>query len=259
MVNLLRPRKSLGSLSNRDKAFPLPTGSSTPGRQGGEEGRWSGENLAPSDGYSGLASPLAPPCSLVWLTRGQFASGLGFKVEREGPRMPRRRNEPPPTAFAQTPTLLATTPHRRRRSSIITSNSNSASPSKYKASSTDQSVDAALDSVMRSLRKISMTTTTPSPYKRQQQSRWSLSSSETETESGHPRPSVDSVRSKISGAISVRSRKSEERLRPSMDELLMDVDGDVPPVPSVPTMPPVPSTPRRLRGLRKLLTPRKRG
>ena len=61
MVNLLRPRKSLGSLSNKDKAFPLPLpkGSSTPGEQvrGDEESRWSGENLAPSDGYSGLVSP----------------------------------------------------------------------------------------------------------------------------------------------------------------------------------------------------------
>ena len=58
MVNLLRPRKSLGSLNNKDKAFPLTQGSSTPGRQdmGDTESRWSGENLAPSDGYSGLVS-----------------------------------------------------------------------------------------------------------------------------------------------------------------------------------------------------------
>ena len=62
MVNLLRPRKSLGSLSNKDKAFPLPQGSSTPGKQvkGDEESRWSGENLAPSDGYSGLVRISSP-------------------------------------------------------------------------------------------------------------------------------------------------------------------------------------------------------
>lgn len=184
-------------------------------------------------------------------------------MDREGPRLPRRRNDPPPTAFNHTPKKAVsstshTTPHRRRRSSVLTSNSNTTSPSKYKTSAIDQSVDTALDNVMRSLKKISMNhTTTPSPIKRQQ-SRWSLSSSDTETEASQPRPSMDSVRSKISGAISIRSRKSEERLRPSMDELLMDVDGDVPPVPSRPILPPVPTTPRRLRGLRKLLTPKKK-
>ena len=191
--------------------------------------------------------------------------------------MPKRRNEPPPTAFpsssthhkaasththrpapAHIPAHLLATPGRRRRSSILTSGSTS--PSKYKTSSTNQSVDAALEGVMRSLKKMSTFSHTPSPQK--QQSRWSISSDETERSAPHaqPRPSMDSVRSKISGAMSIRSRKSEERLRPSMDEL-MEVDGEeVPPVPCMPTrqVPAIPTTPKRLRGLRRLLTPKKK-
>lgn len=182
--------------------------------------------------------------------------------------MPKCRNEPPPTAFpsphktskskipAHVPAHVLATPSRRRKSSILTTGSTS--PSKYKTSSTNQSVDAALEGVMRSLKKMSTFSHTPSPQK--QQSRWSISSDETERSAPMPRPSVDSVRSKISGAMSIRSRKSEERLRPCMDEL-MEIDGEeVPPVPSMPTrqIPAIPATPRRLRGLRKLLTPKKR-
>lgn len=192
--------------------------------------------------------------------------------------MPKRRNEPPPTAFTSShhtataplsksniqhsgpshiPAHVLATPGRRRKSSILTTGSTS--PSKYKTSSSNQSVDAALEGVMRSLKKMSTFSHTPSPQK-QQQSRWSISSDETERSAPMPRPSMDSVRSKISGAMSIRSRKSEERMRPSMDELI-EVDGEeVPPVPCMPTrqIPAIPTTPKRLRGLRKLLTPKKR-
>lgn len=186
--------------------------------------------------------------------------------------MPKRRNEPPATSFPHTPSRKTTamplpahipahvlaTPSRRRKSSILTTGSTS--PSKYKTSSANQSVDAALEGVMRSLKKMSTFAHTPSPQK--QQSRWSISSDETERSAPQamPRPSMDSVRSKISGAMSIGSRKSEERMRPNMNEL-MEVDGEeVPPVPCLPASrtPAIPTTPKRLRGLRRLLTPKKK-
>ena len=89
---------------------------------------------------------------------------------------------------------------------------------------------------------------TPSPHK--QQSRWSMSSEETvETV---PRRSGESVRSKLSGVVSLRTRKSEEKNRPGMEEL-MDID----PVPPVPKMT-RPVTPSRLAKLRNMLTPKKK-
>lgn len=197
----------------------------------------------------------------------QFASGLGYKVERQGPQMPMSMpvarpaptpsSAPPPTAFPSTPGGGG----RRRRSSVLQSNSNSTSPVKYKARSGAAGADHALDDAIRSLKRLSVATATTgfSPSK---QSRWSISSDDTATGTGTgtdasdsqslPRPSFDSVRSKISLA---RSRKSEDKdkTRPSVEELMM-MDIAFPEVPPLP----VPTTPKRLRGLRKLLTPKKK-
>jgi len=126
----------------------------------------------------------------------------------------------------------------RKRSSIL--DSAPTSPAKYKA----PPADIALENGMRQLR----VAYTPSPNK--QQSRWSMSSEETiETA---PRRSGESVRSKLSGVVSLKSRKSEEKSRPAMEEL-MEVD----PVPPVPKMT-RPVTPSRLAKLRNMLTPKKK-
>lgn len=137
-----------------------------------------------------------------------------------------------------------TKPHQRqsspvrKRSSIL--NTAPTSPAKYKSAS----AEIALENGMRQLR----VAYTPSPSK--QQSRWSMSSEETiETA---PRRSGESVRSKLSGVVSLRSRKSEEKNRPVMEEL-MDLD----PVPPVPKMT-RPVTPSRLAKLRNMLTPKKK-
>lgn len=67
-----------------------------------------------------------------------------------------------------------------------------------------------------------------------------------------PRRSGETVRSKLSGVVSLKSRKSEEKNRPGMEEL-MDID----PVPPVPKMT-RPVTPSRLAKLRNMLTPKKK-
>ena len=168
----------------------------------------------------------------------KFASGLGFKVEREGPQPPQPQPQPQPRSAGPPPTAFPSTPSagtRRRRSSILQSTSNSTSPVKYKArAGAAAGADHALEDAVRSLKKLSVATTAFSPSK---QSRWSASSDETVSATtasdgvSLPRPSFDSMRSKIS----LRSRKSEDKQhgRPSVEDLMM-MDVDVPDVPPLP-------------------------
>jgi hypothetical protein len=214
--------------------------------------RLSGDNLTPSDGYSTLVSYSPLPAVLLpaVVADNQFTSGLmhcqngQVKVKQFPSSIPTSTNtnkRNAPSAFNK-PNPTTTSP-RRRRSSIL--NSAPSSPQKYKS----PSADIALENGMRLLR-ISHTTA-PSPSK--QQSRWSLSSEETiETV---PRRSGESVRSKLSGVVSLRSRKSEDKARPGMEELI-----NLDPIPPVPRMPEyrAPVTPGRLAKLRNLLTPKKR-
>ena len=153
------------------------------------------------------------------------------------PTLPPRTPRTAPSAFTR-PQIRPTTSPVRRRSSIL--NSAPTSPAKYKA----PSAELALENGMRQL-KVAYT---PSPNK--QQSRWSMSSEETVEIA--PRRSGESVRSKLSGVVSLKSRKSEEKNRPGMEES-MDID----PVPPVPKMT-RPVTPSRLAKLRNMLTPRKK-
>jgi hypothetical protein len=263
--NILRTSKSTaptgaGQLATRNiinDAFPLPEATPYKGE------RLSGDNLVPSDGYSSLVS-LSAIHYPIKLT-SQFTSGLlqcqNQQAEQSLPSSSSRYTTntrptlPPRTPKAHgAPSAFSRNHHRpatsssathRRQSSIL--NAVPTSPAKYKTSL----ADIALENGMRQLRVSACMTSTPSPSK--QQSRWSSSSEETiETA---PRRSGESVRSKLSGVVSLRSRKSEERMRPNMEEL-MDVD----PVPPVPKMPEyrAPVTPGRLAKLRSMLTPKKK-
>ncbi|RXK35579.1 hypothetical protein M231_07164 [Tremella mesenterica] len=220
-------------------AMPVPFPTSSRGQN--PDDRWSGESLAPSDGYSGL-----------------FTSG-----------MIRQSLSPSKQSRLTTPT------RQRRRVSITPSNT-----SPYKAYTQETSAERALTDVMRAL-KLAMSPRTPhtNPRRIMEESRWSSSSgspdSHTSTaesfwrsrksgesvrprksaESSRPKKSLDSIRPRKSFE-SARSTKNRKKTRKSGEIDRMDLD-----IPEVPPVP-VPITPRRSMvgdlARRLGLTPKKR-
>ncbi|ORY26324.1 hypothetical protein BCR39DRAFT_589709 [Naematelia encephala] len=255
MVNLRNKRSARQLVS-----LPFPTSSSTllcDGDPSPEQPRFSAESLAPPGAYSplftsGLGVMRAPTPSP---TLSSFPSppkhDLSITLPNGSPTS--LSSEKPSVSPAKSSSPLKT-PHRRRRSSVIET-----TPQRLAKSGLDSNVERALDSVMRSLRQVAMSTPRARDSYREQ-SRWSSSSEESmpgpgESEDGgfwRPRKSFESNRSRATS----RSRKS----RKSEDTETVEIEAPVPPVPKVQ----VPVTPgrrqRMMEGLVKRLglTPRKK-
>ncbi|WVQ79624.1 hypothetical protein IAT38_001724 [Cryptococcus sp. DSM 104549] len=273
-TNNLRHKRSQ---ANVGISLPFPTSSSTVmhGEPGTGPSRWSGESLAPADGYSTL------------FTSGMFPSAIQYSPSHTPPNRSPAKSPTKRSHLAPRSSYSPTTPARRRRSSIIPNTPSSASPQVFKSQRPDGGVERALDNMMRSLRMVAMGT----PKKEfmysppRNQSRWSAWSSESEGSTSHskagceeesvgagdegfwkPRKSSDTTRSTISrGTIkstkSGRSKKEKGRKSEDTDRMELDLE-DVPAVPAMPPVP-VPTTPGRSRrmmnGLVKRLglTPKK--
>ncbi|KAK4687835.1 hypothetical protein P7C73_g2278, partial [Tremellales sp. Uapishka_1] len=188
--------------------------------------RWSGESLAPSDGYSGL------------FTSGIMQLPSTSPTLSSFPTVPTHQPQTSSSSTSSSSYLQAPskTPSRRRRSSIIHATAQSTSPMKFKSGG----AESALEGVMRSLKIV-----TPLRGSKRDESRWSSSSDESqESWFGKTRKSGESSRSTT--AKSIRSKMSFSSLRRSEDTDRMDVDIEehVPPVP-----PMVPLTPGKSRRL----------